>query len=123
MSRVMLETCRGCIICIFLRLRDISSRNTPHPGDPSGGVIYLQIVLSPNEAVYEIIRKNIVEPGRPQMTIERMRIACRIPKATNTHSEYVMFTAIPQQKWLLGSTSFLRYTYIACLVTISALCT
>ena len=28
--------------------------------------------------------------GRPQMTIWRMRIACWIPKATNTHSEYVM---------------------------------
>ena len=34
--------------------------------------------------------KNIVEPGRPQMTIWRMRIACWIPKATNTHSEYVI---------------------------------
>ena len=29
---------------------------------------------------------NIVEPGRPQMTIWRMRIACWIPK---THSECV----------------------------------
>jgi hypothetical protein len=27
-------------------------------------------------AVYEIMWKNIVEPGRPQMTIRRMRIAC-----------------------------------------------
>jgi hypothetical protein len=30
-------------------LRDTSSRNTP-PGDPSGGVVYLRIVLSPEEA-------------------------------------------------------------------------
>jgi hypothetical protein len=29
-------------------------------------------------------KKNIVQPGRPQMTIWRMRIACWIPKATNT---------------------------------------
>jgi hypothetical protein len=36
---------------------------------------------------YEIMWKNIVEPGRPQMTIWRMHIACWIPKATNTHSE------------------------------------
>ena len=32
----------------------------------------------------------IVERVRPQMTIWRMRIACWIMKATNTHSEYVM---------------------------------
>jgi len=31
--------------------------------------------------------KNIVEWGRPQMTIWRMRIACWIPKATNAHTQ------------------------------------
>jgi len=30
--------------------------------------------------------KNIVERDRPQMTIWRMRIACWIPKVTNTHT-------------------------------------
>jgi hypothetical protein len=39
-----------------------------------------------NRAVYEVISRNIVEPDGPQMTIRRMRIACWIPKATNTHS-------------------------------------
>jgi len=39
-----------------------------------------------NRAVYEMIWRNIVEPGRPQMTIWRMRISCWIPKATNTHT-------------------------------------
>ena len=34
--------------------------------------------------------KNIVEPDRPQMTIWRTRTACWIPKATNTHSQYVL---------------------------------
>jgi hypothetical protein len=34
--------------------------------------------------------KNIVEPGRPQITIWRMLMACWIPKTTNTHSEYVI---------------------------------
>jgi len=38
--------------------------------------------------------------GKPHMTIWRMRIACWIPKATNTHSEYVIFIAFLQQKWL-----------------------
>ena len=41
-----------------------------------------------NRAVYEIMWKNIVKPDRPQTTIWRMRIACWIPKATNTQSEH-----------------------------------
>jgi len=40
-----------------------------------------------NRTVYEMVWKNIAEPGRPQMTVWRMRIACWIPKVTNTHSE------------------------------------
>jgi len=32
---------------------------------------------------------------RPQTTICRMRIACWIPKAKNTHSELVTFIAFP----------------------------
>jgi len=39
-----------------------------------------------NLAIYEIMWKNMVQPGRPQMTIWCMRIACWIPKATDTHS-------------------------------------
>jgi hypothetical protein len=35
-------------------------------------------------AVYEIMWKNIVQPGRQQMEIWRMRFACLIPKDTNT---------------------------------------
>jgi hypothetical protein len=37
--------------------------------------------------------KNIVQQGSPQMTICRTRIACWIPKATNTRSEYCFSTA------------------------------
>jgi len=37
-----------------------------------------------NLAVYEIMYKSIVEPGRPQRTIWHMSIACWITKATNT---------------------------------------
>jgi len=46
-----------------------------------------------NRAVYEIMWKNIVQPDRLQMTIWRMRIACWIPKATDTHLEYVILIA------------------------------
>ena len=41
-----------------------------------------------NLPVYEIMQKNIVQRGRPYMTIWCMRIACCIP-ATNTHTHAV----------------------------------
>jgi hypothetical protein len=46
-----------------------------------------------NHAVYDILWKNIIEADRPQVTIWRMRIACWIPNATDTHSEYVTINA------------------------------
>ena len=50
------------------------------------------------------------------MTIWRMRIASWIPKAANTHSEYVMLIALPLQQSLHEHASMLRYTYVVCLV-------
>jgi hypothetical protein len=63
-------------------------------------------------ALYEIMWKNIVVLGRPQMTIWRMRVACCIPKAIDTHSEYVILTAFPLQQWAHQSASMLRYSYL-----------
>jgi len=60
--------------------------------------------------------KNIVEPGRPQMTIWRMHIACWIPKGTSTHSKYVILITFLLQQWFHERTSMLHYLYIACLV-------
>ena len=58
---------------------------------------------------------NIVETDRPQMTLWRMRNACCIPQATNTHSEYnVMLIASLKQQRLSEGASMLRYTYIVC---------
>jgi hypothetical protein len=56
--------------------------------------------------------------GWLQMAIWRMRIVFRIPKATNTHSQYVIRIAFPLQQWLRERASTLSYTYIACLVKI-----
>jgi len=50
------------------------------------------------------------------MTLWRMRIACWMPKAANTHSYYVILIGFPLQQWLHERASVLRYTYIACLV-------
>jgi hypothetical protein len=44
-----------------------------------------------------------------------MRIACWIPKATNTHSECGIRVTFSLQQWLHESASMLRYTYIDCL--------
>jgi len=57
--------------------------------------------------------ENIVEDGQAtgDDIIPRVRFACRITKATNTHSEYVEYvilTAAPQQQWLHEHTSILR---------------
>ena len=66
-----------------------------------------------NRALYETARKNIVERGRPQMTIWRVRVACWITTTTNKHSEYVILIAFPQQQWLKKHVSLLRYTCIS----------
>ena len=54
-----------------------------------------------------------IEQDRPRMTIWRMRIACWIPKTTNTHSEYVVPIAFLVQHGLNERASMLRYTHIA----------
>jgi hypothetical protein len=69
-----------------------------------------------NRAVYEIMWENMVEPDRPQRTIWRMRFACWITKATNTHPECVILIAFPRQQWLRERASMLRFTYIDSLV-------
>jgi hypothetical protein len=55
--------------------------------------------------------KYFVERDRPHtITVWRTRIACWIPKATNTHTRYVILFSFPQQQWLYERTSVLRYT-------------
>jgi hypothetical protein len=48
--------------------------------------------------------------------IRLMRFALWIPKATDTQSEYVILTALPQQQWLHERAPLFRDTYIVCLV-------
>jgi hypothetical protein len=47
-----------------------------------------------------------------------MLVVWWIPKATNTHLEYVISIAFPLEQWLQKRGSILRYTYIACRVYI-----
>ena len=69
-----------------------------------------------NIAAYETMWKNFVQPNRSYVTTFCMHIAYLVPKATNTHSEYVTRTDFPLQQWLKERACVLRYTYIACLV-------
>jgi hypothetical protein len=57
--------------------------------------------------------QDMVEPDGPQMTVWRMRIACLISKAANTHSEYVILIVFTLQQLLHERASLLRYTYMA----------
>jgi len=51
----------------------------------------------------------MVEPDRSHTNIiGQMHIACMITKTTDTHSEYVIHIAFPQQQWLHECTSVLR---------------
>jgi len=83
---------------------------------------FVLIFFFENRAVYEIMWKNILKPNRPYMTIWRMRVAFWIPKATNTHSEYVIPNAFPLQQWLHERPTILRYTYICSLVITKTEC-
>jgi len=60
--------------------------------------------------------ENTVDPGMPQMTAWRLRIATCMPEATSTHSEYVILIAFQQQQLLQKRASMLRNTYIDWLV-------
>jgi hypothetical protein len=78
--------------------------------------ILCSVPVLENRAVYEIMWKNIVEPDRRQLTIWRMRIACWITKAIDTHSEYVI-VVFPRHQWLHERAPMLRCTSVASLTT------
>ena len=46
-------------------------------------------------------------------TIRRMRCACWITKAADTHSECVILIAFPRQQWLRERATMF-YAYVAC---------
>jgi len=54
------------------------------------------------------------------MTTWQMSVACWIPKATDTHSEYVILIVFPLQQCFHERSSILCHTYVTCLVQFSA---
>ena len=59
-----------------------------------------------------MIWKNIAQPNRQQMATWRMRIACLIPKAINTHFEYVILIAFHGNNSCTNAPQCYVYTYI-----------
>jgi len=99
----------------LLRIRNLSekicreNRNISH-------FVLSKYYFSKIVPFYEVMWKNIVERGRPQIKMWRMSIACWIPMSTNTHSQYVLLIAFLLQHWSHERAHLLRYAYIACLV-------
>ena len=60
-------------------------------------VLYSIRFFSEYCAVNEIMWENIVERCSPRKTIWPMLIACWVPKATNTHSQYVILFVLSLQ--------------------------
>ena len=75
-------------------------------------------VYSENSTVCEIMSKNVVdtEGATNDVTIWHMGVACWITMTTNTHSEYLIISALSQQQWLCERASNFHYTYTDCLV-------
>ena len=80
---------------ILLRMRNISGK--PSRENRNTHFMFNNFFLL-TRSLYEIV--NTVEPNRPQMAIWRMRIACWVIKATNTHSEFVTHIACQLQQSL-----------------------
>jgi hypothetical protein len=60
--------------------------------------------FSENHAVEKYDR--VIQATNESIT-RRMRFVCWITKATDTHSEYVIFIAFPRQQWLRERSSIL----------------
>jgi hypothetical protein len=56
--------------------------------------------FSKNLAVGDVMWKSAVEFDRLLTTIRRMRIACWLPRATDTHSQQAVLIAVTLQQWL-----------------------
>jgi hypothetical protein len=72
---------------------------------------HVQYLLHENRALYETMWKNMIQTDRQASDYDivwRMRFACCIRKATDTHSESVILIAFSQQQWLQERVSMLR---------------
>jgi hypothetical protein len=102
---------------ILVRMRNISDAVCREKDN----TIFFNNFFSENCAVYEIMWDYLLEPTRPQMTIqyilEKMLFSCRVKKTRKKSPPRIYITHFPRQKWLHESVWMLRYKYIVFLVS------
>jgi hypothetical protein len=91
---------------VLLRMRNVSDKNCRE----NQNAYSVSVLCFENRAVCEIMGKNTVQPDRPQTTVWRVRTACCIRKAANTHSELCNTYSFPLQQCLHEPAAMLRYT-------------
>ena len=69
---------------VFDRTRNVSDKNCRE--NQNTYFVFNNLPYFENRAIYEVMWKSSVQPGRRQMTIWRMRIACWITKSTHKHT-------------------------------------
>jgi hypothetical protein len=82
---------------LLLRMRNVADKRCREYQNTH--FMFSSVLFFENRARFEIMWKNIVEADRSQTIIWSMCTACWIPRATNTHSEYVILIAFPLQQW------------------------
>ena len=75
----------------ILEMRNVSDKNCRENQNTH---FVLVIFFIENRTVCEIMWKNVVERGRQKMTIWCMRIACWIPKTTNSHTHNMLHSLL-----------------------------
>ena len=105
-----------CLFMIIYLWNLLSVRNIKQNLYKKSKHIFLyRSFLFENRVVYEIMWKNTVVPDRGHRKQYGARnIVCWIPKATNTHSEYVILIFLLQHRWQEYAL-VLRSTLIDCL--------
>jgi hypothetical protein len=86
--------------CIPLRMINVTDKSCTENQNKHFTFKYLFLK---NHAIYEIMWETTAQRVGPLMKIQYG--ACAL-HATDTHSEYVILIAFPQQQWLRKSTSF-----------------
>jgi hypothetical protein len=83
--------------------------------------VICSVTFLENRAVYEITWKNIIESGRPQISVWSIRIARWIPKSKNTHSTicntYWFSTAT-----VFAGTRLVVMLYVYCMYSYCCVC-
>ena len=124
MTRIATFTahCDSCKFMIISRRIILSMRNV---SDKRRGEIRNTYFMANNTFFfwkacclwYNAIKCGTARREANSNTTWRMRFACWITKATNTHSEYLIFMIFPRQQWLPKRATILHYTAPSVLLT------